>query len=492
VVLILEVTAPQPMTPSGAGRCTFRTEGGGIGRDNDNFWVLPHAKVSGRHAVISHVGGVFYIEDQSRNGICLNVPTNRLVRGQRHALATGDRILIDPYEIRVSVARDDNASGQGFSELSSVLPSHASFEDSDPFRVDGRGALRPIHSSGLDAPGQPVAGEVLDPLDLLGFNRQEAPRKGPSARSLDFGSPLDAHYQPPAVVRSPSPPPARPFDPIAIPQDYDPLAPDDGPSVSLPFPVSPKARVPAARQAGEERARPRPVAPIPAPPPHVLPDPPGDRTPPPTTGEPSGIADLAAVLAGAGLSPADVTPDLARNLGQILRVVVSGVLDVMRSRQQIKDEFRMRMTQFKPAENNPLKFSANVDDALHNLLVKRNPAYLGPVEAFDDAFVDLRNHQVAMLAGMRMAFTSMLDEFDPDRMQQEFDRQLGKGLVPAKMRYWDLYRDRRLEMANDPEASFRRLFGEQFARAYEDQLKKLKARKNDEGPSPQPPRRPGT
>jgi type VI secretion system FHA domain protein len=186
--------------------------------------------------------------------------------------------------------------------------------------------------------------------------------------------------------------------------------------------------------------------------------------------------DFAALLAGAGLDPSSVTPELARNFGQILRVVVAGVMDVMRSRQQIKDEFRLPMTRVRPAENNPLKFSANVDDALHNLLVKRNPAYLMPVDAFEDAFADLRNHQVAMLAGMRAAFESMLAEFDPDRLQQEFDRQLNKGLVPARLRYWDLYRERRHEIVKDPEASFRRLFGEEFARAYEDQLRQLKAR----------------
>jgi type VI secretion system FHA domain protein len=150
-------------------------------------------------------------------------------------------------------------------------------------------------------------------------------------------------------------------------------------------------------------------------------------------------------------------------------------MDVMRSRQQIKDEFRMRMTRFRTAENNPLKFSANVDDALHNLLVKRNPAYLAPVEAFEDAFADLRNHQLAMLAGMRMAFESMLAEFDPDRLQEEFDRRLNKGLVPAKLRYWDLYRERGQDIVKDPEASFRKLFGDEFARAYEEQLKELKA-----------------
>ena len=78
----------------------------------------------------------------------------------------------------------------------------------------------------------------------------------------------------------------------------------------------------------------------------------------------------------------------------------------------------MRMTQFRPADNNPLKFSANVDDALHNLLVKRNAAYLQPVDAFEDAFDDLRYHQLAMLAGMRVAFESMLAQFDPDRLRE--------------------------------------------------------------------------
>ena len=63
----------------------------------------------------------------------------------------------------------------------------------------------------------------------------------------------------------------------------------------------------------------------------------------------------------------------------------------------------------------------------------------------------------------------------PDRLQEEFDRRLNKGLVPAKLRYWDLYRERRQDIVKDPEASFRKLFGDEFARAYEEQLKELKA-----------------
>ena len=54
----------------------------------------------------------------------------------------------------------------------------------------------------------------------------------------------------------------------------------------------------------------------------------------------------------------------------------------------------------------------------------------------------------------------MLAEFDPDRLQEQFDRQPSRGAllrVPAKLRYWDLYRDKCRDMVKDPEASFRKL-----------------------------------
>lgn len=187
--------------------------------------------------------------------------------------------------------------------------------------------------------------------------------------------------------------------------------------------------------------------------------------------------DFAAFLQGAGLHGVDVSPELARSFGEILRVVIAGLMDVLRARERIKDEFRMRMTTFKAADNNPLKFSANVEDALHNLLVKRNPAYLAPVEAFEDAFRDLRNHQMAMLAGVRLAFESMLSEFDPERLQEEFERQLKKGgflSAPAKLRYWELYRERFRDRVKDADSCFRDLFGDEFAKAYEEQLEKLR------------------
>jgi type VI secretion system FHA domain protein len=234
-----------------------------------------------------------------------------------------------------------------------------------------------------------------------------------------------------------------------------------------PPPVAPASPVPPVR----------PKAPPPQANPVVPPSPAASQSrAAPARG--AGEMDFAAMLKAAGLNDVHVTPELSQQFGQILRVVVAGLMDVLQARNKIKDEFRMRMTTYKQADNNPLKFSVNVEDALHNLLVKRNAAYLGPVEAFEDAFLDVRNHQMAMLAGVRVAYEAMLAEFDPDRLQKDFDpvAKSANFLAGApKAKYWELYRNRFHDMVKDADSSFRHLFGDDFAKAYEEQLARLKA-----------------
>jgi type VI secretion system FHA domain protein len=184
------------------------------------------------------------------------------------------------------------------------------------------------------------------------------------------------------------------------------------------------------------------------------------------------------LFAAAGIDGLNPSREAAHTLGEVLHIAVGGVMEVLRARERMKEELRMRATAVKAAHNNPLKFSANVDDAFHNLLVKRNPAYLEPADAFDDAFRDVSDHHAAMLTAMRLAFEAMLAHFDPDRLQEDFDRQMKKGSilgVPAKLRYWDLYRDKYGQQTKDAESAFRTLFADEFARAYEEQIERLRA-----------------
>jgi type VI secretion system FHA domain protein len=489
-MLTLEVLAPHDGL-LGAARLKVFHSGGTIGRDKNSDWILPHGKVSARHAQISCENDTFYIEDSSRNGTCLNSSSNRLTPGLRHPLNSGDRILIGPYEIRVTMAgeaderrwRPAPASGLAADPRSS--PGDL-FDVDDPFGqpvVPSPHAGYPPPASSQPSPVEAMSGEELDPLVLLGA---APPRRAPSPKPRDVEplashSPLNSHFTPPAVASAAPPSPGAES---LIPSDYDFLAPDD---LQRPPPAAP-----AAKSVAASSSTPRAEGHSPKPSRVVAAASAGARQRdlvveaaaplPPVASAPREHApgDLSAVLAGAGLGGVEVTAELARSFGQILRLVVAGVMDVLRARQQIKDEFRMPVTRVRPVDNNPLKLSANVDDALHNLLVKRNAAFLGPVEAFDDAFDDLRDHQMALLAGMRTAYESMLAQFDPDRLQQTFDRQLKKGgflAIPAKLRYWELYRERYEEAIKDPELSFRKLFGEEFARAYEEQLTRLKADK---------------
>jgi type VI secretion system FHA domain protein len=425
MILTLEVTGPQASSLP-ARRKVFGPEGGSIGRLPDNDWVLADPYVSGRHAIIRFIDGGFYIEDTSRNGVFVNSPDERIVRGRPHLIASGDRILIDPYEIEARVSNESIEAAPG-----------------------PRAAGNPFESIESAFPNASLAPVPDDPLRGLGLNpdRPQSPR-GPSGAELAGGSPLWSHY---------SPPESKPDAPVQQPAELIPPNWEDS-SVNLGPPLNP------ARLATPEQ---RPVN---APKPSARAMSSGTGT------EGDGLSMLLREMGIEG----PVSPRLATELAEIFRVVVSGVMDVLKARQETKDQFGLGMTTFKRADNNPLKFSASVEDALHNLFARRreNTPYLNPIDAFTDAFDDMRNHQIAMLVGVRVAFEAMLSEFHPDHLQEQFDRQVKKAALvsmPARLRYWELYREWIHDMVRDADTSFRELFGDEFARAYEEQLKRLKA-----------------
>jgi type VI secretion system FHA domain protein len=183
------------------------------------------------------------------------------------------------------------------------------------------------------------------------------------------------------------------------------------------------------------------------------------------------------MLRAAGVDPANVSPETATMLGQIFMVVVQGTLDALRARDEVKSTFRLAVTRVRSADNNPLTFAVDAADAMNALLSRRNAAFLPPLEAFQRAFDDIRNHQMAMLAGMRAGFEHLMSRFDPEQLQESFDKQAKhRGLLSSmsKPKYWDQYAAYFGELKGDRDDAFRRLFGEEFALAYEKQVDLIK------------------
>jgi len=466
VLLALSVISAQGASLGAASYKVFDARGGTIGRIDGNDWILPDTErlVSSRHAVVRCVDSRFYLEDVSTNGTGLNAPQAVIPRGQLQLLNDGDRLFIGDFEVLVQILAEAAAP----SPMPAAVPAPAPYPSANPYA-----SPMPIPATPL-APPMPVAAPAPAPIpmapsvpmpsaavggtleDLLsGAGSAEppyaAPAAAPAAGALPEHWDLTGFAAPRAAVAAPAPIPAMPIPPAVPPPPAPPLA----------APVAPIA--PIAPMA--------PMSPM-AMPPSAYGAPPGYGAAPAAVG-----ADVTSLLASLGLQPQQVPPDTLSQLGQILRGMVQGLMDVLVARKQVKDHFRMAMTIIRPVENNPLKFAPSAEEALYTLFVKRNPGYLGPVEAFREAFQDLSFHQLAVLAGMRAAFFATLTRFEPGALAVAAQNAAGKkggGLFGGgKAAYWDFYRQHYEKLTRDSEANFQQIFGEAFVRAYDDQIRKL-------------------
>jgi type VI secretion system FHA domain protein len=187
-----------------------------------------------------------------------------------------------------------------------------------------------------------------------------------------------------------------------------------------------------------------------------------------------GGADLAKALGLERLS-ADQQNMLNETVANTVKETVAGMMRTLRARSEIKSEFRMNMTTIQSAENNPLKFSVTPDDAIENMFAKEGKAYLSPVDAMNDGFADISDHQVALFDAMKAAYEHILGQFDPSTLTRKFEKTTSKRFLGGgKGKNWDAYQSLFEEYKEDNELTFKRLFGEVFADAYERRMHSLK------------------
>lgn len=186
--------------------------------------------------------------------------------------------------------------------------------------------------------------------------------------------------------------------------------------------------------------------------------------------------DVAAFLKGAGLAQQDVPAGQAALLGQIVRSVVQGIIDVLRERAVFRSQVHLARASSQPSPENPLRVAGEAENAVAALLRPAAPGNLSPLEALEDALDELRCHQLAMLAGMHSGFRTVNRCFDPQNLVEECDRSHARGLAHfgAKARYWDRYVDLFKEVVVHPDGALRRHYEEAFSEAYERQLEDLK------------------
>ncbi|MBB6521545.1 type VI secretion system-associated FHA domain protein TagH [Pseudoteredinibacter isoporae] len=155
----------------------------------------------------------------------------------------------------------------------------------------------------------------------------------------------------------------------------------------------------------------------------------------------------------------------------VVKRCVEGVMVILANRRNMKSQLHMEMTQIQPANNNALKFSVSADEALETMFAKSGEGYMAPANSIKEAFQDIADHQVAMMAAMMQASQQMMMRFHPDQLESEF-AQMGssKGLFSGKQKPWDLYKEYYKQMVGAQRSSVNDQFIEDFAAAYEQQL----------------------
>jgi len=497
---------------------TFNEQGGTLGRAETNTWVLPDPDkfLSSCHCEILCDAGRYYVLDLSTNGTFLNGSHEPLGKGTKIALNDGDFFEIGDYRFSVTLVLN-----QPFADASPFAASPAASNLDDIFATPAATAQSladPFAASGVipdDFSLEP--GFETDPLAALDKASRRPAQEDVFGTDRDlFGDvtdpfpPKDIFYggnqldQTPGLDQAINWPDSNQEN--LIPEDWedDLLGTTSAPSLPFSSPIPSPPPIKVDRAPASPVVRPQPSRPVPAALP-VQQESPAIASPlespieaHPTISQPvitqPVVTQAAAtqphaaqsvvdsrLISALGLDTSRLTDEqigeIGEMTGELMREIVDGMMQVLRSRTSIKNEFRMNVTTIQPVENNPLKFSVSVDNALENIFTKKTNAYKQPVEAFREGFQEIAEHQIAMIAGIRHGFERMMEHFNPENLEKSFNKQGKSGVIPGlqKAKYWSSYTEYYADFVDNMESSFQHLFGSDFVNAYEDQLRKLAA-----------------
>lgn len=478
-----------------------------VGRGPANDLVLPDPErtLSKNHFVIEDHNGNVVIVDLSTNGTFLNYSKIPLGRTPT-PLNNGDVLTAGGYEMIVEIA----VASPEFDDLiappmeqGGISPGQAQHAPDPMALLDDAAPGGDFLDDLLGAEGGPTGpsqiatpdpvDELLPPLDdddpffqkpsdgMEATGASDAMHNPSPSDSFSAPGPSNANIIPDdwdddfLSPSAPAPEPAAPTPPPETPQDQT----EPPPAPELP-PVSPESEA-ATILPGTEQADPKPAPQKPTPgvaQPPAASEPKGEHTEPAISGgdQSAARAFLEALEADdLGIDDADLPASMGR-MGRVMRAMITGLREILMTRSSIKSEFRIDQTMISAKGNNPLKFSVSPEQAIEALVKPRGRGYLGAEEATAEALNDIKAHEVAMVTGMEAALKGVLAKLDPEVLagQIESSGRLGGLLKGKKARYWEVYEKMYADISDQAENDFHELFSREFARAYKEQLNKLK------------------
>ncbi|MFZ6874287.1 type VI secretion system-associated FHA domain protein TagH [Undibacterium sp. Di27W] len=189
-----------------------------------------------------------------------------------------------------------------------------------------------------------------------------------------------------------------------------------------------------------------------------------------------------AFLQGAGLQQLNLasglTVELMETLGKFMAASVQGAMEELSQRALLKREVKAEVTMVVLRENNPLKFFPDSKTVLTQMLRKKMPGFMAPSEAMEDAFFDIRAHQMGVTAGNRAVTDAILKTLQPGNVEAQLGTpglldQINPGRRKAAM--WDQFSELFDTISAGKKDEFQAMFGKEFLLAYEKEVEKAES-----------------
>ncbi len=429
--VILNVTSYHRLSPEIDAKKVVKNELT-FGRSEQCDWYLPDPEkvISGRHGKIVKETDGFYVYDYSTNGLFVNFSVSPLGKENKHRLSDGDVFTIGDYQIESPIQQDNQA--QGFEpQINSFNPLQPELKSSTE-DFSGSAERQVAHDSS----------NVLEEA-IVAPTFTEAP-----SDNIDIFS-QQSLSQP-------------------IPEDWDELA--------------------QLSATAEEKENSVPVLPAEEP---VISTPAVNDSKPFNNGNSAIAANNASVSAPVkdnqipnssklissflnGLSVNEKlsaelqNEDTWQRMGECFKLFLEGSMDLIRQRTNIKNQLKLNHTTFKVEQNNPLKFSATIDDVMQNLFVRNSASFLPANEAVKESFVDTKLHEQGLLAGATGALNGLLEQLSPDGIKAQSNNG---GLLSSLPAYggassWRIYNELYADITDDVKAKGVLAFSDDFLKAY--------------------------
>ncbi|RWB67167.1 type VI secretion system-associated FHA domain protein TagH [Mesorhizobium sp.] len=133
---------------------------------------------------------------------------------------------------------------------------------------------------------------------------------------------------------------------------------------------------------------------------------------------------LREIAKAAGISPDLIQSrdphEVAAEIGTVLRMTVEQLSLLLKARAAAKVLAKSpHRTMIGAEDNNPLKFVPGTDDILEIMFAKRRAGYLDATHSVEDAFRDLKTHELATYAAMQAALSRLLDDLSPEAIARK-------------------------------------------------------------------------